>query len=571
MRFSFVAIDRMAAERAAKDDEYRQALEASPKLTLARGRAITDDQLLEKLRALGLPIDREWLEKESRDVLSAQQLALAILESGDYQIPKQDEDWVWVALVCLWERWFPDRPNFEMIDDQMQAGFHQLEQDRLNETLRLWTDCWRKIVRLMREFDFSTIKDFDESFAGTQSVFNWAQIYRNHLSQALRTDISWVRKYAALCGTVLAIAPGDSRDRLLIPEFRRGRIECEAILTPAPEESVSSVPVPDWEIDDIVAELEFSDWRRFPEDAIRAALLRPQEITPHLIGFLRRATAAVRADRNMPGNGFFIAFYLLAQFQAKEALPAIIEAVSLPGDVPYDLFGDAITEDLRRVLAILADDHLDLIDRLIDDTSIDEFVRSAAADAYRLLVRDGRLTRGEAVERLRIHLEKAIERDDSKGANWQVFALYSLASCEAQIEIELAFNRGLVDETLIDQKEFEHSFAGGDAFLQSEFDRLPPTKIDALDDLGGWWDGAPDQDFGDEDDEWDDDEVEDWDEDEEYDETDDDDESPGFAELFPPPSTNTIRNVVPRVGRNQPCPCGSGKKYKKCCGKNHAD
>ncbi|MBI5682409.1 MAG: preprotein translocase subunit SecA [Deltaproteobacteria bacterium] len=26
-------------------------------------------------------------------------------------------------------------------------------------------------------------------------------------------------------------------------------------------------------------------------------------------------------------------------------------------------------------------------------------------------------------------------------------------------------------------------------------------------------------------------------------------------------------HVVPRVGRNDPCPCGSGKKYKKCCGK----
>ena len=22
------------------------------------------------------------------------------------------------------------------------------------------------------------------------------------------------------------------------------------------------------------------------------------------------------------------------------------------------------------------------------------------------------------------------------------------------------------------------------------------------------------------------------------------------------------------VGRNDPCPCGSGKKYKKCCGKD---
>ena len=29
-----------------------------------------------------------------------------------------------------------------------------------------------------------------------------------------------------------------------------------------------------------------------------------------------------------------------------------------------------------------------------------------------------------------------------------------------------------------------------------------------------------------------------------------------------------IRLDKPKVGRNDPCPCGSGKKYKKCCGKN---
>ena len=29
-----------------------------------------------------------------------------------------------------------------------------------------------------------------------------------------------------------------------------------------------------------------------------------------------------------------------------------------------------------------------------------------------------------------------------------------------------------------------------------------------------------------------------------------------------------IRNDGPKVGRNDPCPCGSGKKYKNCCGKN---
>jgi uncharacterized protein YecA (UPF0149 family) len=26
----------------------------------------------------------------------------------------------------------------------------------------------------------------------------------------------------------------------------------------------------------------------------------------------------------------------------------------------------------------------------------------------------------------------------------------------------------------------------------------------------------------------------------------------------------------PKVGRNEPCPCGSGRKYKKCCGASAA-
>jgi len=29
----------------------------------------------------------------------------------------------------------------------------------------------------------------------------------------------------------------------------------------------------------------------------------------------------------------------------------------------------------------------------------------------------------------------------------------------------------------------------------------------------------------------------------------------------------TVKNDEPKVGRNDPCPCGSGKKYKQCCGK----
>jgi preprotein translocase subunit SecA len=32
-------------------------------------------------------------------------------------------------------------------------------------------------------------------------------------------------------------------------------------------------------------------------------------------------------------------------------------------------------------------------------------------------------------------------------------------------------------------------------------------------------------------------------------------------------SGETVRRQTEKIGRNDPCPCGSGKKYKKCCGK----
>jgi len=35
---------------------------------------------------------------------------------------------------------------------------------------------------------------------------------------------------------------------------------------------------------------------------------------------------------------------------------------------------------------------------------------------------------------------------------------------------------------------------------------------------------------------------------------------------MPEPKVNESKKTV-KVGRNEPCPCGSGKKYKKCCGR----
>jgi len=41
----------------------------------------------------------------------------------------------------------------------------------------------------------------------------------------------------------------------------------------------------------------------------------------------------------------------------------------------------------------------------------------------------------------------------------------------------------------------------------------------------------------------------------------------GFSSENEEPEQNKKNLSVPKVGRNEPCPCGSGKKYKKCCGR----
>jgi preprotein translocase subunit SecA len=38
------------------------------------------------------------------------------------------------------------------------------------------------------------------------------------------------------------------------------------------------------------------------------------------------------------------------------------------------------------------------------------------------------------------------------------------------------------------------------------------------------------------------------------------------AEAEAPPRPATVRHSGPKVGRNDPCPCGSGKKFKFCHG-----
>ena len=183
------------------------------------------------------------------------------------------------------------------------------------------------------------------------------------------------------------------------------------------------------DLDDIIWELDTAG-RELPVEAIRQARRHREAIIPKLIAVLQAASAEARSGLDPDGQAPFFALFLLTEFQAKEALPAIIEAVSLPGELPFDLFGDTITEVLARVLAALAGDRLDVIDGLIRDQSLNEYVRWEGAQTYLLLVRDGRLTRLEAVQRLQQHLREAIQNDDYRIAGPLVSELAQLVPQE---------------------------------------------------------------------------------------------------------------------------------------------
>lgn len=309
-------------------------------------------------------------------------------------------------------------------------------------------------------------------------------------------------------------------------------------------------------LQDIMTALEAEYTGKLPVVAMRAAQQRREEITPFLIDAIRKATEAVRGEGKLAGDAHLFALFLLTEFRCREALPAILEAVSLPEEGPFELFGDAITEDLSSILAELAADTPAIVDELLANRSVNTYVRWEAAQTYLHWVRDERLSREKAVQRLREHLQNAVAERNIDMVSGLVAELTSYSPREARAEIEDAFHRGLVDISLIDLKFVEESIAEGESRFQKELQNCRPTGVsDAIDELSGWYAFQEPRDIRD-------------DESSESDDTwfKDDDGDTDWEEEHPSVEFGTIRHTDPRVGRNDPCPCGSGKKFKKCCG-----
>lgn len=299
------------------------------------------------------------------------------------------------------------------------------------------------------------------------------------------------------------------------------------------------------QVDEILEQISHA--ATYPQDAIVAAEAQAAAITPHLLNILAetvRNPAAAAEDETLTSCLF--AMFLLARFRVAEAYPLFVDIAALPARQADALLGDTITEDLPSLLASVAHGNIAPLDRLLKAEGADLYARSAALEAMIVMVLDGQLTRDAAIGYFRTIFDGELARDPALDIIWShlVKASCDLGAVELQSEIDQVFAEDLVDLYLIDQAE-ALTLLNQDPQVRAD-ELRNDSGYQLIDDLAAqmsWWAMFQEQ--------------------------------PAPQESNPPEDLlENMRHAVnpPAVrsqqpGRNDPCPCGSGKKYKHCHGK----
>lgn len=322
-------------------------------------------------------------------------------------------------------------------------------------------------------------------------------------------------------------------------------------------ESITESDLVQWDIESIIEAFDATT-HVIPREAIIAARERREEITPRLIQYLDDKRQLAETDKAPWNFGTIIAVLLLVEFRAKEALPHILRLYQLPDHKVDRLLGNDSIIFLPHVFSRLAGDDLTIFDRFVTDRGIDQFSRWSALDALTQLVQENRLSFEEAVSRMHGHLQHAIEANDQDLCTALASTLLDYGAIETYETCRLAFAKNLVDDEVMGLQGFEDEVQRK---ATRPRDKLPTHEIindDTIEELQRW--PAFNRKLPSSIDDIDEDLL--YDDELYYDGDDFDDEE--FEPL--PAPVGTIKNDAPRVGRNDPCPCNSGKKYKKCCG-----
>lgn len=286
---------------------------------------------------------------------------------------------------------------------------------------------------------------------------------------------------------------------------------------------------------------EFARKDIFPKAAMAAAREDPETMTPIFVDIVRRlSVSSIKDMDDRDVMALIPVIHLLGEWRAQSAYRPFINMLRQPTRKIEYLLGDAITETSFRVVAGTFNGELEPLFEAIEDPKADQFARGSLLSALVLIARSHPETRTKVEDFVRSFLPRNAEASEDVLTSWK----------------ETVIDLGLQDMTETVREFFDvgrvpPDYCGFDDFLENlqatldgggtPFNRPHQTLIsDAIEELSNW-----------------------------HCYTD-----AYFAEKKRRKVSNEFR-VAPwlaslaqsaaKVGRNDPCPCGSGKKFKKCC------
>jgi hypothetical protein len=275
-----------------------------------------------------------------------------------------------------------------------------------------------------------------------------------------------------------------------------------------------------------------------PRAALAAATEKRAELAPIFIAEIERYLAGDAAAQSTPDLLFFM-FHLLGEWRETAAYPVLARFLRLPEDKLQEILDDATTETAHRVMAGVFDGDPQPLYDIILDPQADEFVRSRMIEVLAMLVAQGKMERGVVADFLR-ECFTAIQPQGTSFVwdGWQS-TIAMLGLTELAPLVEEAFKREFIEETICEFNWFEEELA--DSLVSPPFALLDTTDYrpfgSCAEEFKSWH---------------------------------------GFTEAYRREMARPREadywmlqlpavNAYGDVGRNDPCPCGSGKKFKKCC------
>jgi Protein of unknown function (DUF1186)/SEC-C motif len=284
---------------------------------------------------------------------------------------------------------------------------------------------------------------------------------------------------------------------------------------------------------------EFAQFKGLPVEAIRAADADRASAVPLFLDTIERYLA--EGGNGATQNALFFMFHMLGQWRENAAYRPLARLLRRPPQEIDDILGDASTENAHRVMAAVFDGDPQPLYDVILDPEADEFVRSAMCEAIAMVTARGEMPREETVRFLR----DCYSTLDPQGECWIWQGWQSAISLLGLVEfkplVEQAFARGLISSEWLSFRDFEKDLQQG---------------IDDTDGLLHRSHGDFSL-FGDT--------IEEFSRRRWFNAEEKDEENRGVARLHTPAWGVQATNPWRDVGRNDPCPCGSGRKFKKCC------